>query len=309
MMDVKSRFKRKNREGVTISGEDLDTFKDFIDPNSAYKFITHGWLSSSTSSTVENIMRAYLNSTQDVNIVTVNWEIIAGRTDYRVSASDTLNVGKELAKRIIFLKENNLLKIENVHLIGHSLGAHVSGSTGYYVKENGEAVSRITGLDPAGPGFELFNSYLLDPKTMALNKEHAKFVDIIHTSCGTLGYSSAIGHTDFYPNGGTHPMPGCGIYGFACSHARAHVYFGESIQYDEPNPNLGFWSKECQSFSDFSKGTCNDKEENVMGEYTDTSKSGVFYLATNANSPYALNGKQYDDSSSWFSPLNQLNPF
>lgn len=68
-------------------------------------------------------------------------------------------------------------------------------------------------MDPAGPGFEIFNSYLVDPKAMALNKEQANFVDVIHTSSGTLGYSSAIGHTDFYPNGGTHPMPGCGIQG------------------------------------------------------------------------------------------------
>lgn len=42
-----------------------------------------------------------------------------------------------------------------------------------------------------------------------LESTDAKFVDIIHTCGGVLGYGSDHGHVDFYPNGGTPSQPGC----------------------------------------------------------------------------------------------------
>lgn len=43
-----------------------------------------------------------------------------------------------------------------------------------------------------------------------LDKTDAEFVDIIHSCAGTLGYSEAIGHADFFPNNGKAHQPGCG---------------------------------------------------------------------------------------------------
>lgn len=56
--------------------------------------------------------------------------------------------------------------------------------------------------------FLFFESMVKDGR---LEKNDSHFVDIIHTSAGFLGIKEAIGHVDFYPNGGVPPQPGCGI--------------------------------------------------------------------------------------------------
>lgn len=60
-----------------------------------------------------------------------------------------------------------------IHLMGHSLGAHVSS---YFCKST-PGVGRLTAFDPAQPGFEGC------PKEVRLDKSDANFVDVIHTSC------------------------------------------------------------------------------------------------------------------------------
>lgn len=63
---------------------------------------------------------------------------------------------------------------------------------------------RITGCDPAYP------LYYDTADNEELNKNDAKFVDIIHTDAGVLGGPTSTGHADFYPNGGKRPQPMCG---------------------------------------------------------------------------------------------------
>ncbi|KAM9561827.1 LOW QUALITY PROTEIN: pancreatic lipase-related protein 2-like [Salvelinus alpinus] len=89
-----------------------------------------------------------------------------------------------------------------VHVIG-SLGAHAAGEVGRRISMLG----RITGLDPAQPCFQGLIA------TVRLDQSDATFVDVIHTD--TLPFipyvaviSQAVGHIDFYPNGGEH-MPDC----------------------------------------------------------------------------------------------------
>lgn len=59
-----------------------------------------------------------------------------------------------------------------IHLMGHSLGAHVSS----YFAKSFPGIYRITAFDPAQPGFEG------SPKEVRLDKSDAEFVDVIHTS-------------------------------------------------------------------------------------------------------------------------------
>lgn len=85
-----------------------------------------------------------------------------------------------------------------MHIVGHSLGAHISGYVGDIVQDNndGEKVGRITGLDPAGPFFDPTNRYPVMQRN--LRKTDAAWVDVYHTSMGMKGDSMVDGHVDFY---------------------------------------------------------------------------------------------------------------
>lgn len=63
----------------------------------------------------------------------------------------------------------------------------------------------LPGLDPARPFFE----YPPQGNFGKLDSTDAEFVDVIHTCGGLLGFESAIGTADFYPNNGIPPQPGC----------------------------------------------------------------------------------------------------
>lgn len=67
-----------------------------------------------------------------------------------------------------------------------------------------QLIAFYLGLDPARPYFE----GRAGPES-SLDKTDADFVDIIHSSAGSLGYEEPIGHVDFYPNNGKASQPGC----------------------------------------------------------------------------------------------------
>lgn len=97
----------------------------------------------------------------------------------------------------------------------------------------------MSGLDPAAP---LFEYVLIRNTTQCLDKTDANFVDVIHTASKIFGVFEAVGHADFYPNGGFVPMPGCGniLTSVSCSHNRAIEYLIESV-----NGTIKFLSKKC----------------------------------------------------------------
>lgn len=63
-------------------------------------------------------------------------------------------------------------------------------------------IGRITGLDPAWPGF--YPAVSDSP----LSKYDADFVDVIHTDSFFVGAIHKVGHVDFYPNNAK-VQPGC----------------------------------------------------------------------------------------------------
>ncbi|XP_068086401.1 phospholipase A1 2 [Anabrus simplex] len=272
-------YTRKNpdKEHILVEGRNKTLASSHFDPSKETKFLVHGWMSSTTSDTIKNMKDAYLNKS-DVNVVAVDWSYLASSNFYWFSKTNIPTVGNQLGRLILFLKSNGA-KLEDMHLVGHSLGAHVVGAAGRSVKRRGK-VARITGLDPALPGFQFYEN-----SEGRLDDTDAHFVQVIHTCSGALGYSSALGHADFYPNGGSPLQPGCCCVPEvvqACSHGRAHQYFTESIITD-----VGFYALRCGSWGDFTAGKCSGAPV-IMGENAPTSAAGIYYLATNPSPPFAM---------------------
>lgn len=210
-------------------------------------------------------------------ILAINWKTLASQL-YKSSVSKVDCVGEYLHDLIEFLVFDLNTSYDKIHLIGHSLGAHIAGVAGSLVQN--DKISRITGLDPAFPRFHLTDS------NRRLNKNDAKFVDIIHTSGNSLGIFEAIGHADFYPNGGVAEQPGCSgigeLFASLCSHTRASLYYAESIM------NLGaFPSISCPSWSEYLLNNCNSSDIIHMGHNALQSSNGRYYLATKTSSPFS----------------------
>lgn len=64
--------------------------------------------------------------------------------EYFRSAASTRNVGKNVAAVIDHMVTKHNARMDDIHVIGHSLGAHTAGYAGMYT-ESGK-ISRITGL-------------------------------------------------------------------------------------------------------------------------------------------------------------------
>ncbi|XP_022916020.2 uncharacterized protein [Onthophagus taurus] len=241
-------------------------------------------------------MRSALLEEEDVNVICVDWTNGATLPNYVKASANTRLVGKQLAIFLKGLSENVGLPLENMHLIGFSLGAHVAGFAG---SELGN-LSRITGLDPAGPLFES-----QDPRAR-LDQSDAAFVDVIHSNgenliLGGLGSWQPMGHVDFYPNGGR-MQKGCtnlfvgaltdiiwsaGSEGRSlCNHRRAYKFFTDSIY-----PRCHFPAFPCDSYDDFLAGhcfPCTEKRKcGNMGYYADRLKGrGQLYLLTRDEEPF-----------------------
>ncbi|KAH9631473.1 hypothetical protein HF086_004634 [Spodoptera exigua] len=189
--------------------------------NSNYKakrglnVIVHGFRGNGNSSMNSLITSAFL-AVQDVNVIVVDWRDLAN-SFYLFATLGVPDVGQSLGKFLVWLIRNGGGDWNKVHLVGFSLGAHVLSH--FFTKVNIFGHSKIVGLDPALPLWWI-NPY-------ALRTRDGRYVEVIHTDGGILGFSKQIGDTDFYPNGGENPQPGC--WHSVCSHSRAPQLFASSV--------------------------------------------------------------------------------
>ncbi|CAH1154050.1 unnamed protein product [Phaedon cochleariae] len=234
--------------------------------------IIHGWHDQYNSPVIRTVSKAALE-VQDFNVFAVDWSKIASK-DFEVVFPVVPEVGRLLGKLIKRLVDNNGLSLARTTVAGHSLGSHVAGAACAHV---GSECDVIIGMDPAGAQF------FYDNIENRLNTSDAKFVQVIHTNAGLLGFSQAIGHADYFLNGGS-DQPGCesDTSGW-CSHNRAFFYYAESLTTGD------FVALKCDNNTDYENGRCNGQSKSFMGQYqVDKSARGNYFLKTHSSPPYAV---------------------
>ncbi|XP_003787186.1 pancreatic lipase-related protein 2 [Otolemur garnettii] len=265
--DIDTRFLLYTNENPNnfqlITASDPDTIEaSNFQLERKTRFIIHGFIDKGEESWLSDMCKKMFQ-VEKVNCICVDWRRGA-RTEYTQAVHNIRVVGAEIAYLIQVLSAQLGYSPEDVHLIGHSLGAHAAAEAG---RRLGGHVGRITGLDPAEPCFQG------TPEEVRLDPSDAMFVDVIHTDSAPIipylgfGMSQKVGHLDFFPNGGKE-MPGCqknilstivdisGIWEgtrdfVACNHLRSYKYYASSIL--SPDGFLGY---PCASYNEFQENGC-----------------------------------------------------
>ncbi|KAI9556632.1 hypothetical protein GHT06_016422 [Daphnia sinensis] len=260
-------YTRHNRSRCQnlVTGDVNSIQRSGLDSSRRLLFIVHGYLEHGNKKWIKRMVEEALIY-DNINVVVVDWVSGSG-PPYTQAVANIRLIGVMLAHLLLFLHAQFQVPTENCHITGHSLGAHLAGYAGQYLRDRGHMLGRITGMDPADPYFENTEPLIrLDPTD-------ALFVDVIHTDAGPilsggLGMMQPVGHIDFYPNGGVR-QPGCGtsvldsiekergsvLYGLSrfigCNHLRSVEFFTESF-----NSACPFLAVQCPSFEDFLEGRC-----------------------------------------------------
>lgn len=127
-----------------------------IHPKGTIYLIAHGYLDSGDRPWVLEMMNALLDKDKTglSSVITVDWN--GGASPPYTQAVANIRLIGVITAHVLFMvyEQLKMKNLDNVHMIGHSLGAHLSGYTGYTLqKQFSLSIGRITALDPAEPLF------------------------------------------------------------------------------------------------------------------------------------------------------------
>lgn len=286
-----TKFNQIQFQPITYADEQTILDSHFS-PLRTTKIIVHGFISGGDSGWVMDLKNAIL-SKESTNVIVVDWSNGANpNLVYGQAATNTRVVGAQIALLISKLKSATGALSKDIHIMGHSLGAHVAG----YAGERLLNLGRITAMDAAEPYFQG------TPFNVRLDPSDARYVDAIHTDGDPFrnmgwGMIDPVGHADFYPNGG-HDQPGCPgndvddgeWWKVSCSHDRSHDLMIDSIV-NAGNPMYGHV---CDDYDTYLTGACDTCPYGgcpTLGYYFDEVATSdqvnvMYYLSTGSQSPY-----------------------
>ncbi|XP_065495854.1 lipase member H isoform X2 [Caloenas nicobarica] len=233
--DLKVKLLLYTRQNPNCAEELSSTASKYLDVRKKTTFIIHGYrLTGSPPVWIPDLVQLLL-SAEDMNVILVDWNQGATTLIYSNASRNCKRVAEILKKLMDEMLVAGAL-LASFHMIGVSLGAHISGFVGQMF---GGTLGRITGLDPAGP------LYRGKPPSERLDPTDAQFVDVIHSDTDGLGYTEALGHIDFYPNGGT-DQPGCPLTIFSGYYA--HKWKSYLTQQSHPVTSMFFDTADKEPF-------------------------------------------------------------
>ncbi|XP_026485263.1 phospholipase A1 VesT1.02-like [Vanessa tameamea] len=255
---------------ITVAAETLRQARSF-EPDDKLIIFVHGFTDDPTKESFTEISRSFIENGHVSSIALdgsslIRWLYLRSTTYVRFMGQ---KLGAVLASMVYQGQDP-----AKIHIIGHSLGAHISGFAGKTFNElTGKLVGRISGLDPAGPCFSH-----VEPDCRLIHTD-AAFVDVIHTDAGVYGIKDIVGHADYFPNSGT-LQPNCLLQ--TCSHSRAWQMFGESVVTRDAFPAV-----KCKDWDAFKSGNCLN-EISYMGYGAKPDARGQYFLQTGGKFPYGL---------------------
>ncbi|XP_058467025.1 phospholipase A1-like isoform X1 [Malaya genurostris] len=248
--------------------------RTFYNSSLPVRIVIHGWMNNYTSLAIQGIKKAYL-SKGEYNVIGVDWNKGAAEPYLRASQY-TLAVGYVVADLIHRVVRSSMASMDQIYLVGHSLGAHIAGCAGNLV--NIGKIKVIFGLDPASINF------FEDEPDVRLSPDDAEYVEVVHTSTQFSGYPHPIGQVDFYINYGK-KQPGCLTE--SCSHGRSIEIFIESLA----EQSKGFWGARCDDYNELKAKTCyNLKQQAFLGGDPPrlANEKGIYVVVTSVDPPFAL---------------------
>ncbi|GBP42532.1 Lipase member H-A [Eumeta japonica] len=238
-------------------------------------FIAHGFTGRPDGPAMTALVLAYLGQ-DEYNVFLLDWEYLASvllptipNSYLNWAAPNARELGLKFANALLKMSSAGL-RLENTHLVGHSLGAHIFGIAGNNLTSKNIILPWITGLDPASIGFEN------KPVSMKLYAGSARFVEIIHTDPSKYGYRRSHGTVDFWANYNNRDL---------CSHNRSWQLYEESIK--QPGSLIASYGKNYRSW----KNTTPLERKRIIltvGAYIINYTPGNYYFTTNSFPPYGL---------------------
>ncbi|XP_053613129.1 lipase member H-A-like [Plodia interpunctella] len=253
-----------------------------IDWNRKTILYVPGWFDNIKNLPIAYVMRK-LYKQMGYNVLIL--EIINFMTqEWPIAARAMMGVGDQVGEMLARLKRHQpKFDPKKLEITGISLGGQTMGfiAKSYY-NRTGVKISRLTGMDCAGPCFRNRG-----PEGR-VDESDADFVDLILTNIDTYGMAAPVGHVNIYVNGGEY-QPGDGYWmscGPFCSHSRSVPLQMLSLLYPD-----SFIAIKCDSVQDARDGNCYDRkpmETITLGPKMDRNARGIYYLATSSQLPYYM---------------------